>query len=629
MNESDIRASARMSDLEKKMKTLSLSKVNALPQYPDGNILYLTKKEKTLNLTLLDSTQTRPGVANRYVILSGPQEIYIDINGEIRTIDPVQYTITNFDSFETYNVKVSRGSVSITGNIITVSPDVVEGDLYLTVNGESSKIRVRVRGVDQASITYPYINNTEVYKTFDIYLSPFSSHNVGETCTTTEIQLSTSSDFTSGNMMLTYAGSTTMMTAHLDGARDELYIRARYTGNVTGAGPWSAVNKVIVYDLATAPLQETFEFMAPLAIANDNYGAKVAVSSRKEWLLVSAPYRNGKGTVSIYSGQGDFWELDTVLQPSDLPADAVFGLDVAISSDGKVIAISMASSSTRPGAVYIYTRSDTTWDFVHKVAAPIVINNDFFGASISLSDDGSYLVVGCIGDDTTAVDSGCVYVYKRGNLIWELKQTFKAPTATTSNYYGSVVRLSGNGTYLAVSELYGDTTTTNIGLVHIYLRTGETWALQTTLSESTVWANKRFGNGLAINQDGSIIAIGAPDFNAGVVFGYSRTATTWTKKSTMTGSNTVNGSKFGEVIAMSPDGLKIIIGAYAHGSNQGKAYLFQGGSAIYSEIQELVNIQPTTAEWFGYSVAMADSGKTVICGAPGSQSFKGTVNIFN
>ncbi len=419
------------------------------------------------------------------------------------------------------------------------------------------------------------------------------------------------------------------MTAHLDGAREELYIRARYTGSVTGAGPWSEIVQVSVYDLASAILKETFEFMAPAPVANDNYGAKVAISSKKEWLLVSAPFRNTKGTVSIYSGQGDFWDLDTVLQPTDLPVDAAFGEAIAISSDGKVIAISMASTSARPGAVYIYTRGDTAWEFVHKVAATSVTNNDFFGKSISLSDDGSYLAIGCIGDDVTAVDSGSVYIFKRGNLIWELTQKLKAPTPSTNNYYGYSVCLSGDSSYIAVSELYGDTATANIGLVHVYLRSGEVWSLQTSLSESTLWANKRYGACLGISQDGSILAVGVPDSMDGVVASYSRTNTTWTRKSIVTGSETTTGSKFGETLAMSPDGLKLVVGDYSHTSNQGKAYLFQGGSAIYSEIQELVNILPTAAEWFGYSVAIADSGKTVICGAPGSQSFKGTVNIFN
>ncbi|GAK74741.1 probable outer membrane secretion protein -rhodobacter capsulatus [Nonlabens ulvanivorans] len=82
------------------------------------------------------------------------------------------------------------------------------------------------------------------------------------------------------------------------------------------------------------------------------------------------------------------------------------------------------NSSSLSGAVYVFTRTGTTWSQQAYVKASNTDANDQFGHSVSLSGDGKTLAVGGAyledsnatginGDqnDNNAADSGAVYIY--------------------------------------------------------------------------------------------------------------------------------------------------------------------------------------------------------------------------
>ena len=81
------------------------------------------------------------------------------------------------------------------------------------------------------------------------------------------------------------------------------------------------------------------------------------------------------------------------------------------------------NSASDSGAVYVFTRSGSSWSQQAYVKASNTEANDNFGISVALSADGNTLAVGAYGEDSNATgingnqadnsasSSGAVYVY--------------------------------------------------------------------------------------------------------------------------------------------------------------------------------------------------------------------------
>jgi hypothetical protein len=119
-----------------------------------------------------------------------------------------------------------------------------------------------------------------------------------------------------------------------------------------------------------------------------------------------------------------------------------FGVSVALSADGNTLAVgahlrTATPPATKPtdnsahnsGAVYVFTRSDSTWSQQAYVKASNTGANDRFGQSVALSGDGSTLAVGAYfedGNSNLATDSGAVYVFTLSGSTWSQQAYVKA-----------------------------------------------------------------------------------------------------------------------------------------------------------------------------------------------------------
>ena len=126
------------------------------------------------------------------------------------------------------------------------------------------------------------------------------------------------------------------------------------------------------------------------------------------------------------------------MKASNTDASDEFGSDVSLSNDGNSLAVGAAqegsnaagtggdqsnNSASEAGAVYVFTRSGTTWTQQAYVKASNTDASDRFGSDVSLSNDGNSLAVGAaqegsnaagIGGDqsnNSASKTGAVYLY--------------------------------------------------------------------------------------------------------------------------------------------------------------------------------------------------------------------------
>lgn len=214
------------------------------------------------------------------------------------------------------------------------------------------------------------------------------------------------------------------------------------------------------------------------------------------------------------------------LKASNTDTGDEFGFSVAFSDDGSTIAIGAryekgdgsAESNNdiaEAGAVYIFVKGTSGWAQQKYIKAPMPIDadGDQFGFSVALSADGNTLAVGAIKDDTAFVDAGAVYIFTRSEGVWTQQQKITAGNTQAGDWFGYSVALSDDGTVLAVGAPLEDTTNTDSGSAYVYRATTGDWSIgadtEDTLKAVTPVANDKLGISVALNSDGNVLAAGA------------------------------------------------------------------------------------------------------------------------
>ena len=119
------------------------------------------------------------------------------------------------------------------------------------------------------------------------------------------------------------------------------------------------------------------------------------------------------GAAYIYEFNGSTWVSQGRIVASDGASVDRFGYSVAVSNN--VIAVGAREDDTTAGgpdagSTYIFTRSDTTWTQVQKIAPTDTFNGDRFGVSVALSFGN--LVVGAAEKALTSPNGqGAVYYF--------------------------------------------------------------------------------------------------------------------------------------------------------------------------------------------------------------------------
>jgi hypothetical protein len=152
---------------------------------------------------------------------------------------------------------------------------------------------------------------------------------------------------------------------------------------------------------------------------------------------------------------------------------------------------------------------------------------------VALSGDGSILAVGAVGEDSNATGvngtqvnnsasaAGAVYVFTRTGSTWAQQAYVKASNTGAFDSFGTGVALSADVSILAVGASGEDSDATGVngtqvddsasaaGAVYVFTRTGSTWAQQAYVKASNTGADDYFGSRVALNADGSTLAVGA------------------------------------------------------------------------------------------------------------------------
>jgi len=306
----------------------------------------------------------------------------------------------------------------------------------------------------------------------------------------------------------------------------------------------------------------------------DAFGSSVAISG--DTLVVGAPNEDSSlttiiqspssanepatgngalesGSVYVFTRSGTTWSQQAYVKASNAgPADN-FGSSLSINGNTIVVGAvgedsdvtgvisgspnEAATGDAAPGsgAVYVFTRSGSTWTQQAYVKASNTEAGDAFGTGVGI--DGDTLVAGATGEDSNAIGvnpglvaesdntanaSGAVYVFTRSGSTWTQQAYVKASNTEAGDAFGTSLSISD--TRLVVGAPGEDSNLTTVlqgspndlttgdgaagaGAVYAFIDQGGGWTQQVYVKASNADAGDAFGVGVAMNGD--TLAVGA------------------------------------------------------------------------------------------------------------------------
>lgn len=268
------------------------------------------------------------------------------------------------------------------------------------------------------------------------------------------------------------------------------------------------------------------------------------------------------GAAYVFVRVDGVWAQQAYVKASNTNSGDGFGAAVALSHDGSTLAVGAPGEgstatgingdqtintivigkrtlNTLAGAVYVLRRSDNLWAQEAYVKPSHTAYLQQFGSSLSLSGDGNRLAVGAVGDPSFATGingdasdydfeknrvasySGAAYIFDYDGTNWAQGVYIKASNVNAYDQFGHQVRLSQDGTTLAVSTIFeaslargingdqADNSRPNTGAVYVFQVNEAGWDQRTYVKPANTRGGDRFGASLGLSVDGGILAVGA------------------------------------------------------------------------------------------------------------------------
>lgn len=440
---------------------------------------------------------------------------------------------------------------------------------------------------------------------------------------------------------------------------------------------------------------------------NDQFGYASALSDDGLYLVVGATnedsadegingsqnadfnqYTFNSGAAYVYFFDGTNWLQQAYIKASNVYLGNAFGTSIAINEDGSRIAIGSPFENsdatgingddaninrTNSGAVYVFTRSGATWNQEAYIKASNPGVGDEFGNNVSISNNGTKIVVGAHhersnatgvnGDQTNNafIRAGAAYVFSRAGSTWSQEAYLKASNTNSSDFFGEKVSIDGDGSTIAIAAIdesssatgvNGDDTDNSLndsGAIYIFSRSGTNWSQEAYIKASNANVNDNFGASVSISDNGNRVLVGATGedssssgvnldetdnslSNSGAVYLFDKSGTTWSQTAYIKASNPDSGDEFGSNVAISGSGTTLMISSieessdtaginngnqnHNYFSDAGAVYIFNEVNGLFWQQTDYIKASNTNVEdQFGFSVSLNSDGTRLSVGA--------------
>lgn len=340
----------------------------------------------------------------------------------------------------------------------------------------------------------------------------------------------------------------------------------------------------------------------------DGFGTAVSISLDGSIVAVGAPGNdgngNGSGLVRIYKNYSGIWQQIG----SDINGDGVNGFSgdaISLNSDGSIIAIGAYNKNgvngINSGQVRVYKNIDGIWE---QLGGDINGEemSDRSGKSVCLSGDGTIVAIGSPYNDGNGSESGQIRIFKYNNDNWE-QIGGDIYGESEFYYFGDSLSLNSDGTILIGGAPYNNDNGNQSGQVRVYQYINNIWQ-QIGADINGDSEGDYFGNSVDINDDGSIIVVGALGFdldgeNYGLTRVFVNTNDEWLQVGfDIYGENEFDGA--GVSVASNSNGAKIAIGSPGNGNNgihSGHVRLFTNPNLEITDFTETkISIYPNPSK---------------------------------
>ena len=362
----------------------------------------------------------------------------------------------------------------------------------------------------------------------------------------------------------------------------------------------------------------------------DSFGTSVAIAG--DTVVVGAPGEDsaaagvggneqdnslsGAGAAYVFVRSGTTWTQQAYLKAFAPYYMLKFGETVAVSGDFVVVGAPfedinaigvngppLSGGLMNSGAAFVFVRNGTSWSTDAYLKASDTEGGALFGSSLAAS--GDTLIVGAWGEassstgvngeqmNTAALQSGAAYVFVRNGMTWSQQAYLKASNTGTEDFFGWTVALSKDtavvgapwedSAAVGVNGVQDDENANSAGAAYVFVRSGTSWSQQAYLKASNTGTLDKFGSAVAVHDDTVLVSAPFEDssatglngnqtdnsfLDAGAVYAFGRTGTSWQQRAYLKSFNTTTGDVFGWVVAVA-DGFGLVGSPREDGSSTG------------------------------------------------------------
>lgn len=414
------------------------------------------------------------------------------------------------------------------------------------------------------------------------------------------------------------------LTLSLDNGKDSIDVDINDTSLTPTTPDW------------TTPSQQTF-FDAADTNTNGGafgaaFGSSVSLNTAGDLIVVGdinidEPGKGNAGAVYVFSRSGSTWTEDQKLLASNSVSNAVYGTSVDISNTGDYIIAGAPGNGT--GAAIVLNETGGTWSEQQILSPTTSIIMDNFGEFVAIDSDGNTAIVGApFADSASLTNNGAAYIFTRSGSTWTQQAELTPPTAdnAANRQFGSGVAISEDGDRIFVGAP-GNSGLDGVG--YVYTRSGSAWTLEQKITPTGgTPGDISFGQNASFNALSDVLVVGDPEFTAsalGSAYVFTRSGSTWTQQQKLNGGTLSSVATFGETVDINDDGDVIVIGAKNDNSNTGAVFVFTESGGTWTE--ESKNTFGPFGSVFGDDVSISGDGQYIAAGATNDNTNDGFVYI--
>ena len=353
--------------------------------------------------------------------------------------------------------------------------------------------------------------------------------------------------------------------------------------------------------------------VTPFSLATDGTATTITIIANDS---------DGDPVTYTASADSDFSGLATLSQADNVFTITPLSEDSATTESGTITFTATDGINIASSGIQTFTLSFVAFEQAQKITSSSVSTYSYFGYDIEV--DGSTMVVGAYGDNTTASSHGSAWIYTKSGSTWTLQDELDAPAL--ANYsvrrFGWCVAISGDTAIIgAPHESTGYQAYQKFfGAAHIYTRSGSTWSLQQTIQPAGLTANTYFGWDVAIDGDTAVMTTYPQGSNTddSRAYIYTRSGSTWSLQQTIDPIPSDGGS-----VSLSGDTL--VLGSLSSTGAGGPVSVYTRSGSTWSLQQTLT--PSVSAQYHGGGGLVLD-GDTLAVSASGYSSSTGAVFVY-